>query len=462
MQHPSRYLGRKLSLAAFDLLLVNGAFVASFIIRFGIDLQNFRSNLEAYLRILPAVSVCSLLSIYLSGLYSNWLRKSRSFLVHSAVASAGIIVLAAIVLSFWERAFAVPRTIFLLAFPILATLLGSSRLLCQWLHKSYMGGQRRVLVIASDVAATSALTRKFVETHGWYRVHRYLQTGQLASLPALLPEVDTIAIGEGFADQNHVVSLCMQAGKEVLLVPAIAQLLLFSSRTQQVDDLLMFSVEPPTLSGPQKAIKRAMDVAFAGLLFLLVSPLLLLVGCLIRLDSKGPAIYRQERVGQKGKLFHIFKFRTMKVDAESHSGPVLASEQDPRITRVGRFLRASRIDELPQLLNVLLGDMSFVGPRPERAFFVEQFERETPGYRLRLNVKPGITGLAQVWGKYSTEVKDKLRLDLMYIANYSPLLDITIMIQTFRVVLLRQQAKGIKEPSLVKLPSERLWSELRS
>ena len=125
-------------------------------------------------------------------------------------------------------------------------------------------------------------------------------------------------------------------------------------------------------------------------------------------------------------------------------------------------MRASRIDELPQLLNVLLGDMSFVGPRPERAFFVEQFERETPGYRLRLNVKPGITGLAQVWGKYSTEVKDKLRLDLMYIANYSPLLDITIMIQTLRVVLLRQQAEGIKEPSLVKLPSERLWSELGS
>jgi lipopolysaccharide/colanic/teichoic acid biosynthesis glycosyltransferase len=149
----------------------------------------------------------------------------------------------------------------------------------------------------------------------------------------------------------------------------------------------------------------------------------------------------------------------MQVDAENSSGPVLACERDPRITRVGRFLRASRIDELPQLVNVLLGEMSFVGPRPERLFFVEQFERETPGYRLRLNVKPGITGLAQIWGKYSTPVKDKLRLDLMYMTNYSPLLDMTIMIHTLRVVLLRGKEEGIKKPSLIKIPAESLWSQ---
>lgn len=460
MRHPARFVGRKISLAALDLLLVQGAFVISFLIRFGINLQGSPSNLEAYIRIAPLVSVGSVLSIYLAGLYSNWLRKSQSFLVHSAMASAGIIVLTAIVLSFWERAFAVPRTVFLLAFPILAVLLASSRLLCRALHQSYMGGQRRVLIVASDDEVSGALRRKFIETNGWYRVHSSIQISELGRLPSLLAEVDTVVIAEAFASQNQLVSLCAQAGKEVLLVPTVAQLLLFSSRTQQVDDLLMLSLEAPGMSGPQKAIKRTLDLAVAGVLFLLLSPLLLLVYCLVRLDSSGPAIFRQERVGQGGRLFHIFKFRTMKTGAENDSGPVLACDQDPRITRVGRVLRASRIDELPQLVNVLLGQMSFVGPRPERPFFVEQFKCDTPGYRLRLNVKPGITGLAQIWGKYSTRVEDKLRLDLMYAANYSPFLDLTIMIQTLRVVMLRHQAQGIKAPATVKLPGERIWSQL--
>jgi lipopolysaccharide/colanic/teichoic acid biosynthesis glycosyltransferase len=168
---------------------------------------------------------------------------------------------------------------------------------------------------------------------------------------------------------------------------------------------------------------------------------------MIRLDSPGPVIYKQERVGQGGKIFNVFKFRSMTLDAEKHSGPVLACEQDPRITKVGQFLRASRIDELPQLLNVMLGEMSFVGPRPERSFFVEQFAAKNPDYLLRLNVKPGITGLAQIWGKYSTAAEDKLRLDLIYTANYSPILDLNIIIHTLRVVLMRANAEGIQQSS---------------
>jgi lipopolysaccharide/colanic/teichoic acid biosynthesis glycosyltransferase len=182
-----------------------------------------------------------------------------------------------------------------------------------------------------------------------------------------------------------------------------------------------------------------------------VSPLLLLAYVMIRLDSPGPVIYMQERVGQSGKIFNVFKFRSMRLDAEKHSGPVLACEQDPRITKIGQFLRASRIDELPQLLNVMLGEMSFVGPRPERLFFVEQFAAKNPNYLLRLNVKPGITGLAQIWGKYSTAAEDKLRLDLIYTANYSPILDLNIIIHTLRVVLLRANAEGIQHSSDTRL-----------
>ena len=191
-------------------------------------------------------------------------------------------------------------------------------------------------------------------------------------------------------------------------------------------------------------------------LLLLSSPVLLLVAALIPLTSKGSAWFRQERVGTNGKPFHILKFRTMVADAEQHSGPVLASESDPRITPLGRFLRATRIDELPQLFNVLKGDMSLVGPRPERAFFVEQFEREFPAYELRHAVKPGLTGLAQVVGRYSTTVERKLHFDLLYIYNYSLLLDLKILLQTIRVVLQREQAAGLTLKTTPRRPPEHL------
>ena len=429
-------------MAGIDVLLVNLAFVAAFYIRFGSDLQSRLINLQAFVRIVPWLSACGAATLYFSGLYSNWMRKSRSFVAHAAVTSAGTIVLGSIALSFWERAFAFPRAVFPIAFVILAMLLATSRLAAQDLHKYSLGG-RRVLVIARDAQSASVLAKKVGEAGSWYRVHKTLTVAQFPSLRAVLPEVETVVLGEMFRDRDQVVNLCVQAGKEVLLVPSVSHLLTFSSRPVLVDDLLMFAVEPPSLSAVQKAFKNAIDKLLSGVLSVLASPLMLLAFCLIRIESPGPALYRQERVGKNGRLFDVYKFRTMRADAEARSGPVLACERDPRVTRVGRYLRATRIDELPQLWNVLLGDMSFVGPRPERRYFVKQFESTTPGYRLRLDVKPGITGLAQVWGRYSTSVEDKLRLDLMYITNYSLIMDLNIIVHTLRVVLLREGAEGV-------------------
>lgn len=444
MQRHSKFVGRQFATAAVDILLLHCSFLAAFYIRFGLDWQTKLSNLHAYMQIGTVLSVFAVVILHFSGLYVNWLRKSKSFLAQSAAAASGMIVLAAIVLSYLERAFAFPRTVFAIAFVFLAVFLAASRLLVQHLYRTY-AGSRRVLIIARDAEAAFTLMQKFSKEAGWYRVDKVLTVDQLAWLPSVLPEVDTVAIGEMLEDKSHIFGLCVQAGKQVLVVPGVSELLLFSSRTQQIDDLLLFSVNPLTLSGPQRAIKRVFDLAVSAVLSVLVSPLLLLTYVMIRLDSPGPVIYKQERVGQGGKIFNVFKFRSMKLDAEKHSGPVLACEQDPRITRVGQFLRASRIDELPQLLNVMLGEMSFVGPRPERLFFVEQFAAKNPDYLLRLNVKPGITGLAQIWGKYSTAVEDKLRLDLIYTANYSPILDLNVIIHTLRVVLLRANAEGIQQ-----------------
>jgi lipopolysaccharide/colanic/teichoic acid biosynthesis glycosyltransferase len=160
-----------------------------------------------------------------------------------------------------------------------------------------------------------------------------------------------------------------------------------------------------------------------------------MVSLIIRLTSRGPVLYRQVRIGRGGAPFQVLKFRTMVDNAERHSGPVLARERDPRVTEFGRVLRALRIDELPQIFNVIRGEMSLVGPRPERPYFVAHFQETLPAYELRHAVKPGITGLAQVMGRYRTTAESKLNFDLLYIYNYSLLLDVKILLQTVRVVL---------------------------
>ena len=185
--------------------------------------------------------------------------------------------------------------------------------------------------------------------------------------------------------------------------------------------------------------KRAMDLALATLGLTLACPLMALLAVLIKLDSRGPALYTQERVGEKGKHFTLLKFRSMYVGAEAATGPVFADAHDDRITRIGRFLRSARLDELPQLINVLRSDMSFVGPRPERPFFVEQYEKEIPFYDQRLNTKPGITGWAQVRYPYGSTLQDaeeKLRFDLFYVKNMSILFDGFIMLKTLKIIVL--------------------------
>jgi sugar transferase (PEP-CTERM system associated) len=185
-------------------------------------------------------------------------------------------------------------------------------------------------------------------------------------------------------------------------------------------------------------VKRVGDIVLSIGMLLVALPVMALVAVLVKLDSRGPVLFRQERVGQNGRIFTLNKFRSMRTDAERASGAVWATTNDPRVTRVGRFLRRSRLDELPQLFNVLAGNMSFVGPRPERPEFVRLLQRDIPFYMGRLAVKPGITGWAQVRHQYAASVEDtleKLQYDLYYIKNLSPFLDLVVLLHTIQVVL---------------------------
>ncbi|WP_324667968.1 exopolysaccharide biosynthesis polyprenyl glycosylphosphotransferase [Geochorda subterranea] len=239
----------------------------------------------------------------------------------------------------------------------------------------------------------------------------------------------------------------------ILLLPNAREVILASSRLLDDSDRLLLEIRARACDWPAVLFKRVIDIVVSVVGLVVLSPVYLVGMLAIRLDSPGPVLYRQTRVGQGGRPFELIKLRTMVDRAEEHTGPVLASRDDPRITRVGRWLRAFRIDELPQLINVLRGEMSIVGPRPERPEFVQEFRKTIEGYDLRHLVKPGITGLAQVHGDYDAAAEDKLRFDLVYVFLWSPVLELKIILQTIGIML--TPARGLGSRTRVAPPQAR-------
>ncbi|HEY3359697.1 MAG TPA: sugar transferase [Polyangia bacterium] len=269
----------------------------------------------------------------------------------------------------------------------------------------------------------------------------------LGATDAILDVIDQYKIDEivvayapSWCDQllHRLIRAGHQDSVTVKVVPTLYDTAIGELPGEAIQDvpLLQLNGLRPTMT--HNVVKRALDIVLAAVMLVLVMPFVALAAVGIRLTSPGPALFRQRRVGRGGREFTIFKLRTMVVDAEVKSGPVLARRGDVRVTRLGRLLRDTRIDELPQLWNVLRGDMSLVGPRPERPEFVALHAQRIAGYLKRLEVKPGITGLAQVYAGYLTNVYDKLRYDWMYVHKRSLLLDLKILGRTVGTVLMRR------------------------
>jgi exopolysaccharide biosynthesis polyprenyl glycosylphosphotransferase len=246
-----------------------------------------------------------------------------------------------------------------------------------------------------------------------------LETGQNPQLIQVIEEIDIPDVS-------------------VKILPDFYQMIIGLNRTNQIFGLPLIEVMPDPMPSWEKGTKRLFDFVFSLAILAITAPIMIVAALLVRLTSKGPAIFAQERVGRFGKPYTMYKFRTMVADAEKATGPVWAQENDPRITPLGRWMRKTRIDELPQLFNVLKGEMSFVGPRPERAHFVDQFKKQIPLYSRRLNVRPGITGWAQVKWKYDAsleDVKEKTKYDLFYVENMSLRMDFKILFNTVMTVI---------------------------
>lgn len=245
--------------------------------------------------------------------------------------------------------------------------------------------------------------------------------------------------------RNGLLKYCYSQSIRVYLTPKISDILTRSAEEINLFDTPLLLVRNGEMNVEQQVVKRFMDVVISAMALTVASPFMLLTGIAIKCCDKGPIFYKQKRLTMNGREFYVYKFRSMYIDAEKDGIARLALKGDSRITPVGKFIRKTRLDELPQLFNILRGDMSLVGPRPERPEIAEEYKKFMPEFDYRLKVKAGLTGYAQIYGKYNTTPYDKLKLDLTYIQNHSIMLDIKLIILTVKIIFMKDSTEGIAE-----------------
>lgn len=260
-----------------------------------------------------------------------------------------------------------------------------------------------------------------------------------------IPRYQAVVIGDiPSHERNLILKFCFENNMRCYCQPKISDIMIMSAEKIHLFDTPLLLFRNRGLTVEQQVLKRVFDIVCASLMLLVFSPILLVIAILVKCYDGGPVLYRQSRLTQDGKVFQVLKFRSMSVDSEK-SGARLAMKGDSRVTPVGRVLRNIHFDELPQLFNIIKGDMSLVGPRPERPEIAAQYRKELPEFDYRLKVKAGLTGYAQVYGKYNTTPYDKLKLDLTYIENYSFVLDLQLIATTIKILFQKENTEGVEQ-----------------
>jgi len=302
-----------------------------------------------------------------------------------------------------------------------------------------------IMIYGSDNAVHMKI--KMDRRYDKYHINKLIPASMgLERIIGELQGYDAVVINDIPAQlRNGIVKYCYSNSIRVYAVPKITDLIMRGADTVSTFDTPMVVIRGDGLNIGQRILKRTMDIVLCLIAMIVATPIMLVVAAAIKIEDGGPVFYRQKRATIGGREFDILKFRSMIVDAEKGGFSIPATGCDPRITKVGRIIRACRVDELPQILNILKGDMSIVGPRPERLEHVEKYSAEIPEFAYRLKVKGGLTGYAQIYGKYNTSAYDKVRLDLMYIENYSILLDIKLILLTVRILFSKESTEGFDE-----------------
>lgn len=425
-----------------DLFIIYGSVIFTFYFLAYIDrLENFSANFQAFEIIAPFIGIFYLVLMYAFGLY-NISRMSFFEVIYSVFLISVSLWIGIMGICFLVREFAMafPRSVIFLSAFCYFIFLAIWRL-SLWFVSHKLRSIKKITIIG-DSCNKLADTLACKYSH-FYQIE-YQCTEEDPLLSSKIKSVDEVFLYSGISQKmrERILPVCIKYKKSVCFVPEYFDLSMMASSFYKTDDVPTFQISNMELSPEECFVKRTIDLLFGLIASIIALPVGLILALLIKLDG-GPVFYIQERLTEGYRKFNIFKFRTMIPDAEKHSGPVLAGEKDTRITSIGKFIRSVRLDELPQLINILKGDMSIVGPRPERSFFVEQFEKEIPEYSYRFKVKAGLTGLAQVEGKYNTSVENKLRYDLIYINKYSVFNDLLIMLQTVKILFMKESTEGI-------------------
>lgn len=447
---------RKIIIMMIDLILYIGSFLLSFRLRYGAEIPI--KNLEAFQGSIIYVIIGFVLVNILLGTYILYNKSLGDFLFITIIGQF-IMALYIMALTFAGRWLAFPRSIILIVFFVGAILLFMWRAAVFKLYQR-LSGSKRVMIVGMEKEVFEAVDN-FTNTRSIRHVVTHVVLSDYYyNVRENLDNIDVVYLASQIEDAEklRIYNLLMEKDKKFFLNTSFENLMMVRPNMMNIEDESIIEVSPFRIPSEDDIIKRWLDIIFSLLLIVVSSPIMLVAAILVKRSSEGPILYRQIRVTKEGREFEILKFRSMGITAEQESGPVLATSNDMRVTPVGKYLRALRIDELPQLFNVLKGDMSIVGPRPERPFFVSQFEQLNPHYYLRHNVRAGITGYAQVYGKYASDFNSKLNFDLIYIKQYSLILDMKIMLQTIKILFDKVSSQGLDEAERTILSEEELLS----
>lgn len=430
-----------------DGLLVNLGVIIGFLVRFGGNIPP--ENFEAYRIMIPFITGIMIMTAYIFGLYN--FRKDTLFTDIEVevfkTATVGIGIVIAFTYIFRGVAAAFPTTVFILSWLINIVMFSGWRIIIREIKKPC---QKVLIVGAGDEgnAVSNELKKiRHYDLLGFIDKDREKKDilGNYDDISRLIieHEINEIIVTIPPTLDPNLWDIILQLEEQVKIktVPDIYESIIGRIDSIEIEAIPLIELVTDPIAGWSKILKRLADIVISAVLLILFLPVMLIIVILIKYKSKGSCFFSQERIGKGGKIYRLYKFRSMVINAEEITGPVFAQKDDGRITSVGKMLRKFRLDEIPQLVNVLLGEMSLVGPRPERPFFVEQFKSNIPGYTKRFKVRPGITGLAQVNAGYDVSIANKLKYDLLYIRNYSFILDLKIICKTFLVMLGRRGAQ---------------------
>lgn len=385
--------------------------------------------------------------------------KNAEVIFSQAFASLAADILLYGQLSIMAKRLFVPQCfIYLLVWQLLIIVIWNN--IAYWIYKTIFP-PRKMLLIHGD-RPIEGIVSKFQSRKDKYDIVRYTHLEK--GLDVLYREIDEGYTGGEFnavviwdiptQERNLLLKYCYARSIRVYMMPKITDVILLGAEELHLFDTPILLTREYSLTVEQRFFKRMIDLIFALLLFVIASPFMLITAIIIKLYDGGPVLYKQVRCTLNQREFYILKFRSMRVDAEKDGVARLAQKNDDRITPIGKFIRKVRIDELPQLINIIKGDMSFIGPRPERPEIIAQYMEVMPEFAYRMKVKAGLAGYAQIYGKYNTTPYDKLKLDLTYIENYSLWLDIQLMLLTLKILFWPDSTEGVESEQITALKEE--------